>query len=163
MYQIKNTFHAGFGRLASFALLGLVLLSSLVSCETHYKTTMYQIAFGIDKCTQPQNITDPDVRQTFDRIIAEFEKAHTGLDDWTVEVVNDRYEAEDKNAVNRYNETLTRVKAVEAECRRILAGLEAGHESSFFINASVTLTRWVAVDHLTTHMQEYNFELKYNQ
>jgi len=146
-----------------FALLVLGLLSGVfTSCDKYYKSTTYRIEFIMEEYTQPQSISDPEVRQAYDQIIDELEKMNVGFDAWTVEIVNDRFEDEDKNAETRYNNALTRVKAAEAQCRQIIDALGTEYESSFYIRAVVKLSRWVAVDHLSTLMGEYHFELKYN-
>ena len=139
-------------------LLPVVLLAS---CAQHTKTTMYQIDFSIEEYTLPQNITDPEARKAFDDIISVFEKVNLGMESWTVDIVNDRFDAEDKNAEYRYNSTLTKVKACETQCRKIIDALGPS-ESSFYLKPVLKMSRWVAVDGLTTHMQEYRFELKYN-
>lgn len=142
--------------------LGLILLSGVFSsCAQHIKPTMYQIDFNIEEFTPPQTIADPEVRKAFEDIISVFERAKLGLDSWTVDIVNDRFDAEDKNAENRYNNTLTRVKACEAECRRIIDALGTS-ESSLYLRVVLKLSRWVAADSLSTPMEEYRFELIYN-
>lgn len=157
-----NTICTGTGRLLVF-VFGLFLFSgAFTSCVEHIKTTMYQIEIGMEDFTQPQNISDPRIRGAFDQIISEFEKANFGLDSWTVEIVNDQFEAEDRIAENKYNNTLTRVKACELQCREIIDALGTDSESSFYIKVYCKLSRWVAADRLSTLMQEYCFELKYN-
>ena len=142
--------------------LGLILLSGVFSsCAQHIKPTMYQIDFNIEEFTPPQTIADSEVRKAFEDIISVFERAKLGLDSWTVDIVNDRFDAEDKNAENRYNNTLTRVKACEAECRRIIDALGTS-ESSLYLRVVLKLSRWVAADSLSTPMEEYRFELIYN-
>ena len=139
-------------------LLPVVLLAS---CAQHIKATMYQIDFGMEEFTQPQNIADPEVRKAFDDIIDVFDKAKLGLQSWTVDIVNDRFDAEDRNAEAKYENTLTRVKACESQCRKIIDGLGPS-ESSFYLKPVLKMTRWVAADGLTTQMGEYRFELRYN-
>ena len=140
-------------------LLPVVLLAS---CAQHIKATMYQIDFSIEEYTLPQNIADPEVRKAFDDIIDVFDKAKLGLQSWTVDIVNDRFDAEDKNAEARYNSTLARVKASETECRKIIDALGSQYESSLYIRSVLKMSRWVAADGLSTPMEEYRFELKYN-
>lgn len=144
-------------------IIGLILLSGVFSsCAEHIKPTMYQIDFNLEEYTQPQTIADPEVRKAYDDIISVFERSNLGMESWTVDIVNDRFDAEDKNAEARYNNTLTRVKTSETECQRIIDALGTQSESSFYIKAVLKLSRWVAADRLSTQMQEYRFELKYN-
>ena len=147
-------------KLLPAALLLPVIL--LASCARHIKPTVYQIDFSMEEYTLPQNISDPEVRKAFEDIISVFEKAKLGLDSWTVDIVNDRFDAEDRNAETKYENTLTRVKACEAECRKIIDALGTQYESSFYIRSALKLSRWVAADGLSTKMQEYRFELTYN-
>ncbi len=163
MHKFGNFFRDGSGRQVFFILLGLVLMSGVfASCAQHTKPTMYQIDFSIEEFTPPQSISDPEVRKAFDEMISVFEKANLGMQSWTVDIVNDRFDAEDKNAEARYNNTLTKVKACEAECRKIIDALGAQSESSLYMRVVCKLTRWVAADSLSSLMQEYRFELEYN-
>ena len=139
-------------------LLPIVLLAS---CAQHTKTTVYQINFSVEEYTLPQDIEDPEARKAFEDIISVFEKAQLGLQSWTVDIVNDRFDAEDRNAEAKYENTLTRVKACESQCRKIIDGLGPS-ESSFYLKPFLKMSRWVAADGLTTQMQEYRFELRYN-
>ena len=139
-------------------LLPIVLFAS---CAQHTKTTLYQIDFGLGEYTLPQDIADPEARKAFDDIVAVFEKANIGMQSWTVDIVNDRFDAEDRNAETKYESTLTRVKACESQCRKIIDALGPS-ESSFYLKPFLKMSRWVAADKLTTHMQEYRFELRYN-
>ena len=139
-------------------LLPIVLLAS---CAQHIKPTVYQIDFSIEEYTLPQNIADPDARKAFEDIIAVFGNANLAMQSWTVDIVNDRFDAEDRNAETKYENTLTRVKACESQGRKIIDALGPG-ESSFYLKPVLKMSRWVAADGLTTHMEEYRFELKYN-
>lgn len=139
-------------------LLPVVLLAS---CAQHIKPTMYQIDFRVEEYTLPQNIADPDARKAFEDIIGVFEKAKLGLESWTVDIVNDRFDAEDRNAESRYETALTKVKACESQCRKIIDALGPS-ESSFYLKPVLKMTRWVAADGLSTQMAEYRFELRYN-
>ena len=144
-------------------IIGLILLSAICSsCAEHIKPTLYQIDFNMEEYTLPQNIADPEVRKAYDDIISVFERSNLGMESWTVDIVNDRFDAEDKNAEARYNNTLARVKTIETECLGILDALGTQSESSLYIRAVLKLSRWVAADKLSTQMQEYRFELKYN-
>ena len=139
-------------------LLPVVLLAS---CAQHIKPTMYQIDFSMEEYTLPQNIADPEVRKAFEDIIAEFESSNLAMQSWTVDIVNDRFDAEDRNAQARYENTLARVRACESRCRTIIDALGTS-ESSFYIRSVLKLSRWVAADGLSTVMGEYRFELRYN-
>ena len=164
MHKFSNFFRDGSGRQVFFILLGLVLMSGIfASCAQHIKPTMYQIDFNIEEFTPPQSISDPEVRKAFDEIISVFEKANLGMQSWTVDIVNDRFDAEDKNAENRYNNTLTKVKACEAECKRIIDALDAQSESSLYLKVVCKLSRWVAADSQSSVMKEYRFELQFNR
>ena len=161
MHKLSHSPRVGSGRLA-FILLGLILLSGVFSsCAQDIKPTMYQIDFSIEEYTLPQNIADPEAQKAFSDIIAVFERAKLGLQSWTVDIVNDRFDAEDKNAEAKYENTLTKVKACEAECRKIIDALGPS-ESSFYLKPVLKMSRWVAADKLTTPMGEYRFELRYN-
>ena len=139
----------------------VLVLGSLSSCTKEYKTTMYQISFGMEDYTDDHTISDPEVKEVYRQILEELAKVNS-LDSWQVEILNDRFETEDKNAMERYNNTLQQVKAGEARCRKLIEALGTQNESSFHITLVCSLTRWVAADSSTTLMQEYRFELKYN-
>lgn len=163
MHKLCDFFRAGFGRKIFF---GLVLISGVfASCEEKLiKTTVYQIDFGLNEYTRNIYISEPEVQKAFDDILSvlatwpqELEKPY-----WTVEIVNDRFDAEDKNAETRYNDFLTKLKVAEAECREIIGALGTRYESSFSLKPVLSLTRWVPADELSTLMREYRFELNYN-
>lgn len=137
------------------------ILGSLSSCTKEYKTTMYQISFGMEDYSDEHTISDPEVKEVYRQILEELAKV-SSLDSWQVEILNDRFETEDKNALARYENTLQQVKAGEARCRKLIEALGAQYGSSFHMTFVCKLTRWVAADSSTTPMQEYRFELKYN-
>lgn len=163
-HNFSSFFRDGSGRQVLSILFGLVLMSGVfASCTQHIKPTMYQIDFNIEELTPPQSISDPEVRKAFDEIISVFEKANLGMQSWTVDIVNDRFDAEDKNAENRYENTLTKVKACEEECKRIINALDAQSGSSLYLKVVCKLSRWVAADSQSSVMKEYRFELQFNR
>lgn len=144
-----------------FGVLALII-GSLSSCTKEYKVTMYQITSGWeDGFTQEQAISDPDVKEVYKRILEDLASV-SGLDSWQVDILNDKFEQEDLTALDRFNNKLNLVKASEARCRKMMEELGTHGEASFHLTFICELTRWVAADSKTTHMQEYHFELRYN-
>ena len=139
----------------------VLILGSLSSCTKEYKTTMYQISFGMEDYTDDHTISDPEVKEVYRQILEELAKVNS-LDSWQVEILNDKYEKDDQLALDRYNSKLQLVKAAEARCRKKIEELGTQGGSSFHLTFVCKLSRWVAADSATKHMQEYRFELKYN-
>ena len=148
-------------------LVGLVgslilILGTIASCSKEYKLTMYQITSGWeDDLTSDKSISDPDVKAVYLQILDDLGSV-SGLDSWQVDILNDKFEKDDQIALDRYNSKLQLVKAAEARCRKKIEELGTQGGSSFHLTFVCKLSRWVAADSATKHMQEYRFELRYN-
>ena len=149
-------------KIVGFISVFVLILGSLCSCSKEYKLTMYQITSGWeDDFTSDKSIADPDVKAVYLQILDDLGSV-SGQDSWQVEILNDRFEKEDQNALDRYNSKLQLVKAAEARCRKMIEELGTLGGSSFHLTFVCKLSRWVAADSATNNMQEYRFELRYN-
>ena len=145
---------------------GLLIVSLLfTSCAKTTKFTRYQIIFGYDKVTQPrivEMLAGKDASEPLLQIVNDIDKLKSSIDQsWQAEIVNDRFDAEDKNAENRYDENLQRVKEFEAQCKKKLEELDPHPGSNFYLSIVYKLNRSVPVDGSDVCMKEYRFELRY--
>lgn len=145
---------------------GLLIVSLLfTSCVKTTKFTRYQIIFGYDKVTQPrivEMLAGKDVNESLLQIVNDIDKLKSSIDQsWQVDIVNDRFDAEDKNAENKYDENLQRVKEFEAQCKKKIEELDPHPGSNFYLSIVYKLNRSVPVDGSDVCMKEYRFELRY--
>lgn len=145
---------------------GLLIVSLFfISCTKTTKVTRYQIIFGCDEVTQPrivEMLAGKDASEPLLQIVNDIDKLKSSIDQsWQAEIVNDRFDAEDKNAENRYDENLQRVKEFEAQCKKKLEELDPHPGSNFYLSIVYKLNRSVPADGSDVCMKEYRFELRY--
>ena len=145
---------------------GLLIVSQFfISCTKTTKVTRYQIIFGCDEVTQPrivEMLAGQDASESLLQIVNDIDKLKSSIDQsWQVEIINDRFDAEDKNAENKYDENLPRVKEFEAECKKKIEELEPHPGSNYYLSIVYKLNRSVPADGSDVCMKEYRFELRH--
>ena len=140
----------------------LTVCSGIVSsCTKDYISTSYMISFSIDMngFTQPKNIPDPEIRETYLQMVTDINNLGSVTNNsWQVEVVNCKYDKEDRKAEEMYDSHLAEIKEMETKCRNIIDNLEIREGSSFQVKVDYTLKRWSPA----VTLKEYTFELRYN-
>ena len=149
-------------------ICGLLLAACIFSsCEKETTLTNYLFYFNEqDGFTQPQEISDPDVRAFYVSLREGFAELSVNTL-WQVDVTNRQFGPDDEKALARSNSNLAAIKEKEAQYRKQIAELGAHEGSSFHVTYVYKLSRDIPADHFTsdhstTILQEYTFELRYN-
>ena len=148
-------------------ICGLLLAACIFSsCEKETTLTNYLFYFNEqDGFTQPQEISDPDVRAFYVSMWEDFSGLRLN-DLWQVDVKNRNFDPQDEKALAQYNRNLILLKEMEAKYRKKIAELGEHEGSPFHITYIYRLSRSVPAGDYSRPspwiMQEYSFELRYN-
>ena len=145
---------------------GLLIVSLFVSsCTQTVKYSHYKITFDCNKVTQPmvvEMLAGRDVKESLLQIVDDVNNLKSRVDrSWPAEIVNDRFDAEDRYAEYWYNENLPKVKEFEAQCRKKIEEMDPNPKSHFCLSVVYKLTRSVPGDGKDVCLNEYRFDLKY--
>ena len=103
-----------------------------------------------------------DVKESLLQIVDDVNNLKSRVDrSWPVEIVNDRFDAEDRYAEYWYNENLPKVKEFEAQCRKKIEEMDHNPKSHFCLSVVYKLTRSVPGGGKDVCLNEYRFDLKY--
>ena len=140
----------------------MVLLAGILSsCGKEYKVTVYQLYLDMTEFTQPQTIKDLEVKSLYTGLWTDLSNLNLN-DTWQVEVINDKFSAEDSKAEARYDSNLPKVKELESSYKKKIEELGGRSESSFYTKIVYKLSKSVPADYSSECLREYYFELKYD-
>lgn len=152
-------------KLVVFFVFALVLAVGVFSsCSTDNKVVLYNFYLDVTDRTAPTQIENPEMREIYSNLLTDLLEDLGKLNMNGVHeaiIVNNQYDAEDKNHADRYDGVLPAVMALEAQYMQRIEDLGEPTGLAFVIQVAFTLSRSTPADASSAvKLREYAFDLR---
>ena len=152
-------------KLVVFFVFALVLAAGVFSsCSKDNKVVLYSFYLDVTDRTAPTEIENPEMREIYSNLLTDLLEdlgklkmngVHEAI------IVNNQYDAEDKNHADRYDGVLPAVMALEAQYMQRIEDLGEPTGLAFVIQVAFTLSRSTPADASSAvKLREYAFYLR---
>lgn len=152
-------------KLVVFFVFALVLAVGVFSsCSTDNKVVLYNFYLDVTDRTAPTQIENPEMREIYSNLLTDLLEDLGKLNMNGVHeaiIVNNQYDAEDKNHADWYDGVLPAVMALEAQYMQRIEDLGEPTGLAFVIQVAFTLSRSTPADASSAvKLREYAFDLR---
>ena len=152
-------------KLVVFFVFALVLAAGVFSsCSTDNKVVLYNFYLDVTDRTAPTEIENPEMREIYTNLLTDLMEDLGKLNMNGVHeaiIVNNQYDAEDKNHADWYDGVLPAVMALEAQYMQRIEDLGEPTGLAFVIQVAFTLSRSTPADASSAvKLREYAFVLR---